>query len=201
MPEVIRILKGKGDNDDLKLIMSNLYPNEAFARQMNTVKSSDIIYETTPVDATIVDEKNTGLRPMEGSLNHMKLHTAKKILTDTMKSQQPSLTFEISDNSYPKALWWVAIPFNIISSLFVSAMARPYTVQQFFFTYIVPFIPITFAWDGAVSNARTYTLNDLDFLLKGMESEKYSWEKGVVKGKSKKIYLLGIPKQKHTPID
>ena len=72
-------------------------------------------------------------------------------------------------------------------------MARPMTVQQIVFTYLIPIIPLTFAWDGAVSNARTYTLKDMDMLLEGLESKDYLWEKGVVKGKSKKVYLMGMP--------
>ena len=63
----------------------------------------------------------------------------------------------------------------------------------FIFTYLIPLIPITFAWDGAVSNARTYTLEDMDILLEDLESVSYAWEKGVIHGKSKKLYLLGLP--------
>jgi len=111
-----------------------------------------------------------------------------------MDARQPYLAFEISDYSYPIALWWLAIPINIICSLFVSAFARPYSFQQFVFAYIIPIIQINFAWDGAVSNARTFTLKDMDILLEGLDSDDYLWEKGMIKGKSKKLYLLGLPK-------
>jgi hypothetical protein len=47
--------------------------------------------------------------------------------------------------------------------------------------------------DGAVSNARTYTLKDLDTLFKVSETEDYNWEKGKITGRAKKIYLLGTP--------
>lgn len=74
-------------------------------------------------------------------------------------------------------------------------MARPFTWQQLLFTYLIPIIPICFAWDGAVSNARTYTLSDMELLLEGLESDDYTWEKGVIDGKSKKLYLLGLPRK------
>ena len=106
-----------------------------------------------------------------------------------MKSKQPICIFEISDNSYPIALWWTAFPINIISCLFITPFVRPMSWQQIVFTYLIPIIPICFAWDGAVSNARTYTLEDMDILLKGLETKDYKWEKGVLKGKSKKLYL------------
>jgi hypothetical protein len=165
-----------------------------YAAKIKQENPGEITYLAESVDAVNIDPNKKGLRTMVGSMHHFRPETVRRILKNAMESKQPILTFEISDNSYPKALWWLAIPFNIISSLFVSAMARPYSFQQFFFTYLCPLIPITFAWDGAVSNARTYTLKDLDILLEGMESEDYTWKKGVIKGKSKKIYLLGLPK-------
>ena len=175
MPEVANLLESKGLNP--KLIMTDLFPNKEFADKINTQESKNITYKSDPVDAAEVSNELKGLRTMVGSLHHMKPDTAKKILKNTMEARQPFLSFEISDNSYPKVLWWLAIPFNIISSLLVSAMARPYSFQQFFFTYLCPLIPITFAWDGAVSNARTYTLDDLDMLLKDLQSDDYTWKK------------------------
>jgi len=146
-----------------------------------------------PVDATAVASGHEGLRTMVGSLHHMNPESARKILKNAMDSRQPICTFEISDNSFPKLLWWIAFPINIITSLFISLTTRPMTIQQILFTFIIPIIPITFAWDGAVSNARTYTLKDMEKLLEGLDHKDYTWETGVVKGKSKKVYLLGLP--------
>jgi hypothetical protein len=78
-------------------------------------------------------------------------------------------------------------------ALFITPVVRPLTWQQLVFTYIIPIIPLCFAWDGAVSNARTYTLNDIDELLKDIEADDYKWEKGKIKGKTTKLYLLGLP--------
>lgn len=76
---------------------------------------------------------------------------------------------------------------------FITPFVRPLNWKQILFTYLIPVIPIFFAWDGAVSNARTYTLDDLDILLEGLETEDYKWEKGRITGKAKKLYLLGTP--------
>ena len=194
MPEVLDILKGKYLVQNPKLIMTDLFPNQDYASEINGLNDEAIEYLIEPVDASAVGSERKGLRTMVGSLHHMKPETARKILKNAQDELQPFLSFEISDNSYPKALWWVAIPINIVTSLFVSLMARPMTIQQIVFTYLIPIIPLAFAWDGAVSNARTYTLNDMDLLLEGLDSRDYQWEKGVIKGKSKKVYLLGLPK-------
>jgi hypothetical protein len=194
MPKVLEILKDKHRLDQAKLLMTDLYPNREDAARINREKENAISYLTESVDAAAVGAEKRGLRTMVGSLHHMKPEIARKILKDAQDNRQPFLSFEISDNSFPKALWWVAFPINIIMSLVVSLMARPLTIQQIIFTYLIPVIPLTFAWDGAVSNARTYTLEDMDLLLEGLESDDYQWEKGVIAGKSKKVYLLGLPK-------
>jgi len=108
---------------------------------------------------------------------------------------------EISDNSYPKALWWMAIPFNFLTCLFITPLVKPLTWQQLVFTYLIPVIPLCFAWDGAVSNARTYTLDDMDVLLEGLHSKSYRWEKGTIHGRSKMLYLLGLPNKMNGGMD
>ena len=59
---------------------------------------------------------------------------ARKIPANSIKQKQPFLSFEISDNSFPKAVLWIAIPINIITSYIVSLLTRPMTIQQIIFT-------------------------------------------------------------------
>ena len=193
MPKVLTILRKKYGVENPKLLMTDLFPNKEYAAKVNSENNGEITYSTEPVDAANVDAHKKGLRTMVGSLHHMKPEVARQILKNALDSKQPICTFEISDNSFPTMIWWIAIPINIITALVVSLLARPMTWQQIVFTYLIPIIPITFVWDGAVSNARTYTLDDMDVLLEGLESDDYTWEKGVIKGKSKKVYLLGLP--------
>jgi len=179
--------------EKINLTMTDLYPDLETANRVNHQEGNNISYQTNPVDATNVDHNTSGLRTMIGSFHHMRPDYAKKILSSAVSSRQPICIFEISDNSIPIFLWWVVIPINFIMCLFITPLVKPFTLQQFLFTYIIPIIPICFAWDGAVSNARTYTLDDMDLLLEELKSEDYIWEKGLLKGKSKKLYLLGTP--------
>ncbi len=194
MPEVVQILKEKHGVTDLSLNLSDLYPNTDVAAEINSQGDSDITYLTEPIDATNLPEKHKGIRTMICSMHHMKPDLAKSILKDAKDARQPICVFEISDNSFPPVwLWWLPIPINIITTLFITPMVRPMNWKQIVFTYLIPLLPIFIAWDGAVSNSRTYTLEDMDILLEGLHSEDYTWEKGVIKGKSKKLYLLGLP--------
>lgn len=193
MPEVLKILNEKYGIDDIHLTLTDLYPDLEAAELLNKQDRNNISYMTTPVDATHIDGRISGLKTMVGSFHHFSPPEAKQILSSAYKSRIPICIFEISDNSTPLWLWWIAIPINFIMALFITLMVRPMSWQQLVFTYLIPIIPVCFAWDGAVSNARTYTLSDLDKLLDEVGSKDYRWKKGTIKGKTKQLYLLGIP--------
>jgi hypothetical protein len=194
MLEVASKLRSSGKFPDLRLILSDLYPNQEAAKSINQKNDETLAYLIDPLDATQVRKGLIGLRTMVSSMHHMKPEVAKKILKNAKEANQPILVFEISDNSPPIFLWWLAIPFAFFMSLIFMPLVRPISWQQLVFTYLIPILPIFIAWDGAVSNARTYTLEDMGELIKGLSDETYDWEMGKLKGKGgNKLYLLGSP--------
>lgn len=193
MPEVLNILRNKYDMHDISLTLTDLYPDSKTAEVVNSRDENNITYLPNPVDATQLDVQMGGLITMIGSFHHMRPPEARNILASAQQRGQPVCVFEISDNSTPIWLWWIAFPVNFVMTFFITPMVRPVTWQQLFFTYVIPIIPLCFGWDGAVSNARTYTLDDLDELLSGIESDNYKWETGTIEGKTNQIYLLGRP--------
>ena len=66
---------------DIKLTLSDLYPNQQAAKRINSGGDSTISYLTSPLDATAVDRNQTGVRTMICSMHHMKPEIAKGILT------------------------------------------------------------------------------------------------------------------------
>lgn len=195
MPKVFSILKNTYGFSDISLSLTDLYPDLETAEAINKQTETNITYLTQPIDATQIGSALNGIRTMIASFHHMHPQKAKQILASAQKSHSPICIFELSDNSTPFWLWWLSFPINILTALFITPMVRPLTWQQLLFTYPIPIIPLCFAWDGAVSNARTYTINDLDELLDGIQSSTYCWEKGTIKGKggTKHLYLLGSP--------
>lgn len=193
MPSVNEQLKDKFGYQDLQLVLSDLYPNLSVADTINN-KEDKISYETTPVNAANVDSNLKGIRTMVCSMHHMRPSVAKAILSNAQADQQPICIYEISDNSFPKWIWWAVLPINFLMVLFVTPLVRPMTWQQIVFTYFIPVLPVFIAWDGAVSNARTYTLEDMDILLSDLRTDEYQWETGSVEGKGgNKLYLRGYP--------
>lgn len=193
MPEVLNILRDRHGMQNLELTLTDLYPDNETATKLNQQNGNHISYLTNPVDATQIDGQMSGVRTMVGSFHHFAPLEAKNILHTAQDSRNPIVIFEISDNAPPIWLWWIAFPINFIMTFFITPMVRPMSWQQLVFTYIIPIIPICFAWDGAVSNARTYTLSDLDKMLNEIKSEDYHWEKDIIEGKTNQIYLIGMP--------
>lgn len=196
MPKVFSMLRNTYDFSDLRLILTDLYPDLAAAKSLNDCSEPNITYSTQAVDATQLEGELKGIRTMIAGFHHMPPKKAKQILVSAIKDRAPILIFEISDNSAPIWLWWLTLPINILTALLITPMVRPIDWKQIVLTYLIPVIPLCFAWDGAVSNARTYTLSDLDELLADIPPQNFVWEKGTIRGKAgtKQLYLMGYPR-------
>ena len=117
-----------------------------------------------------------------------------RFCSNAFENNQPILIYEISDNSFPGWLWWLAFPVNVLTVLIITLTVRPLHWGQIVLTYLIPVLTLIIAWDGAVSNARTYTLDDLKLLLADLDSPHYQWQSGTIPGKGgRKLYLMGYP--------
>ena len=82
-------------------------------------------------------------------------------------------------------------------SLLMTPFVKPLTWKQLIFTYLIPVIPVCYAWDGQASLVRMYTFKDIELLLKDFKNEHYTWEMDQAKkenGKKLGYYILGRPK-------
>lgn len=200
MPEVFKILRPKQGLEHIELMMTDLYPNKGFIQKFNNTSETGISYYENPVDATNIASAPEGLKTMVNSFHHMPPKEARKILKSAQENNQPLLIFELGENNIPLLVWWVLLPISLtilmVMVLFMTPFVKPLTWQQLVFTYLIPIIPICYAWDGQASLPRIYTFADMDKLLDGLKKENYNWEKGYAKdekGKKKGIYLMGIP--------
>lgn len=192
MIDVVKELRGEFPK--LKLTLSDLYPDLQTANKFNGENDGLTHYYEQPVDATQVPSDLAGIRTLVCSFHHLDPASARQVLLHAVQNNQPILIYEISDNSFPKWLWWLAFPINIITVLLLTLAVRPLHIGHLVFTYLIPILPLIIAWDGAVSNARTYTLQDLDTLLSDIPQHGYHWDKGTIPGKGgAKLYLMGYP--------
>ena len=198
MPEVINELKKDYGHKDLELLLTDLYPNKEL---MNKWAGRDgIKYYAEPVNATYWEEIPDGLKTMVNCFHHMNPKNARKMLEEASLRREPLFIYEMGENNIPLVLWWVLLPVSLIililMALVMTLWVRPLHWKQLLFTYLIPVVPICYAWDGQVSIVRMYTMKDLDKLLEGLETSDYIWQKGKAFKKNKKqqgTFLMGLP--------
>lgn len=199
MPDVIE--RVRQEDPDAELTMCDLYPNRAAIARFNTDEEAPHLrYLAEPVDARQIGAAPKGLKVMTNSFHHMRPEDARAILASAKESSEPILIYELTDNKVPFPLWCIGLviglPLVFLIALVLTPAVRPLTARQLVFTYLIPIVPILYAWDGQASMPRIYGLRDLDELLDGLHGDNYRWEKGVAKtpkGKAAGIYLLGMP--------
>ena len=189
------------DIPEVKMTLSDLYPNKAAFKYINSLPKNNLHYSETPVNATQFESTPTGLKTMINCFHHMPPTQAKEILTSAYKAKQPFLIYEMAENKMPLAVWVLMLPISmvimVVMVLFMTPFVKPLTWQQLLFTYLIPIIPILYAWDGQASMPRMYSMEDMDTLLEGLSSNDYSWTKEPAlneKGKATGTFVIGLPK-------
>jgi hypothetical protein len=137
---------------------------------------------------------------MIASFHHMPADAAQAILNSSAKSGQPILIYEIAPNKIPFLLWLLLLPLSLlilmIMTWLMTPFVRPLRPSQLIFTYLIPIIPIIYAWDGQASLMRTYAFKDIEYLIGQVPSPLYRWELAEAKkpnGKALGYYVMGIP--------
>ncbi len=200
MPEVLQLVHKTPGLEHVELILTDLYPNPGIVKKYEQGDMYGVTYQRNPVDATNISKAPKGLKTMINSFHHMPPEAARKILQSCQENRQPLLIYELAENKMPLLLWWLLLPISLlilmIMVLFMTPFVRPMTWRQLIFTYLIPIIPICYAWDGQASMPRMYAFNDIDILLEGLYSDTYTWEKGYAYKKNSKktgTYLIGLP--------
>ena len=200
MLEVIKQLNEVHKNHSLRLVLTDLHANAKLVSKINDRKLVNVMYNEQPVDATDIGESGPGLKTMIASFHHMKPSLAKKILQSAQESQEPILIYEIAKNNIPVLLWALLLPISlvilILMSLIMTLFVRPLTLKQVLFTYLIPVIPLVYAWDGQASIMRTYTFEDIRSLLPENVNPDYYWtisDAQKSNGKNVGYYVMGYP--------
>src|SRR5262249_59485151 len=91
------------------------------------------------------------------------------------------------------------VPFLFLTPLVVglaTLFIRPFWWRRLLWTYLVPLVPLTCWWDGAVSHLRAYTPAELEQLADEVGVDGYSWRAGRVplgSAPGRLTYLIGYP--------
>jgi len=200
MPEVLAVVRSEPGLGGTRLLMTDLYPNRDALSTFNDPAQPECAYQVDSVDATDLAEAPPGLKTMVNCFHHMRPVQARAILASAVEARQPLLVYEMGEFKLPIALWVlslpIALPIVFLTALLWTPFVRPLTLRQLFFTYVVPLVPLFYAWDGHASLPRVYGHADLDELLEGLQARGYRWEHGPAASADGKIfgfYLFGRP--------
>lgn len=177
----------------LKIILTDYFPNiDAF---QHTKKQADNFeYEVQPVDARDVPPYLKGLRTQFLSFHHFEPDDARLILQNAVDARSAIAIFEAQERSI---LSIFAMLFSPITVLLTTPFIRPFKLGRIIFTWLIPIVPLFVLWDGVVSSFRTYSVKEMNMLIKELnETEKYDWQVGKIKsGPSKLLHLIGTEKK------
>ncbi|MBV7270306.1 hypothetical protein [Winogradskyella luteola] len=189
------------NTESLKLLLTDLHPNSKLVEQINSTKIHNVTYNKSSVDATNLSNLPMGLKTMVNSFHHMPPNVAKSILKSAQDNKHPLLIYEIGENTIPTLLWWLLLPLSLailfVMALLMTPFIKPLSWKQLVFTYLIPIIPLCYAWDGQASIMRIYTFKDIECLIKDFKNESYIWKVDKAKkpnGKKAGYYILGLPK-------
>ena len=180
-------------HSDIKLTLTDRHPQpEAIASWTSGVGS--IEYSPAPVDATDVPSRFTGVHTIFTGFHHFSPPLASQILRNAASRRSPIAVFEFTRRRLSNVML-AALAGGLGVPLVVPGL-RPLRAAQLLWTYLFPLGPLAYAWDGAVSNLRTYTQDELREMGRAVSRPDYVFEVGELptpRLPTPITYLLGLP--------
>ena len=160
----------------IEVTLSDRFPNLDAFRRHARASAGQVRFHTDPLDATAVPTELPGVRTIFTAFHHFRPPLARAILADAARSGRPLAIFEFTERTWANALKSVLLgPFLVWAD---TVSMRPLVGWRWFWTYLLPAIPLVYAWDALVSHLRTYSPEELRELVDGLSSDDYRWEIG-----------------------
>jgi hypothetical protein len=182
--------------------LTDKYPDPEAMHKWAGASPQGIEYLTEPVDAMHVPAHLRGMRTLFEGFHHFKPEQARSILQDALENRAAIGIFEASLKPPLRLFLLLLAPLmTLVGYFFVTPFIKPRTLSRFFWTYLIPIVPLATCWDGIVSLLRVYSLQDLKALTVALQSDNnpcddYTWEAGHAPTGTPLFvftYLLGYP--------
>ena len=182
----------------VKVLLTDLYPNQERLQRLRDLGAGDIDFCPDPVDATRVPPTVSGFRLLCNSFHHFREDAARAILSDAVGKGQGIAVVELVDRSVG-GLSRVLFMSGMV--LVVTPLIRPLRLSRFLFTYVIPAVPLFILWDGVVSCLRVYSPAELRALTASLSrpdgAPDYEWEIGQTRAPpvpGQMTFLIGRPR-------
>ncbi len=178
------------------ILLTDLYPNVASFRDLETGSRGRIKARYEPTDAANVPADLKGLRTVFTALHHFQPAGVKEVLADAVRKRAPIAVFEPLERTM-RMLTLVGLISFLRGYTHTHRVGR-LTGSRILLTYVLPVSQAMFAWDGSVSTLRTYTAGELLQLARSVTTGDYEWEAGRFDvdgpfGRMPTTYLTGAP--------
>jgi hypothetical protein len=183
----------------VEITLSDRFPNEA-ARARVASGADRITYLADPVDARHAPAHGPAIRTMFGALHHFEPVTVQAILVDAVQASVPIAFVDVAASPAVRRLPVAALPLAAVPNLLLlfvvvwllTPMVRPFRWSRWLWTYVVPAIPLLFAWDGTVSALRAYTPEELLALARAVPGgDAFEWQADRT---GRALFLTGRPR-------
>jgi hypothetical protein len=178
-------------NGGFRVVLTDKFPNLPAFQAAQASHPEYIEFEADSVDALNVPPAFTGVRTVFNGFHHFSPELAKRILGNAVEAGRCVAIFELSERRLVNIL---SFPLILLFVLLAIPFLRPFRWSWLLFTYLIPIIPLTIAWDGVVSHLRAYSTDELHSLT-SQYSETYVWR--IVRSRWARIpftVLTGMPK-------
>ncbi|MFT7343599.1 MAG: hypothetical protein ACI9XP_000173 [Lentimonas sp.] len=189
-----KVAKHLGENrKDLKVELSDFYPNHPALERMVSKDPSVFSYSQESINALDVPKEKEGFRTQFLSFHHFKPENAKQIIQNAVDAKKGIAIFEAQERDISHLIKFALSPINV---LILTPFIRPFKWGRLLFTYLIPLVPIFVFWDGLVSVLRTYSVKEMEAMAESLKnSDSYDWNIGKHKSmKGTVLYLIGTPK-------
>lgn len=184
----------------VQVLLTDLFPNAAASRRIEAEPPSRVSSRLDPTSAFDVPADLEGFRTIFTGFHHFQPNDARRILRDAVAKRAGIGVFEAQERQL--ALILLGVPLFFLMTLLVNHKVGPLSLGRAIFTYVVPLAPLIAAWDALVSCLRTYSPEELQELVSGLEDGSYAWEIGQIEavarpwGRYRITYLIGLPRRK-----
>jgi hypothetical protein len=200
-PQIVDLCSGGGGpwrrfldalGPQVQVCLTDLYPNRLAWEKLRADSKGQITFYPDPVDASTTPLDLHGVRILFTALHHFPPKQARAVLADAVRHREPIAAFEFTERSLRGLLLSATSPLMV---WLATPRIRPMGAARLIWTYLIPLVPLTVLVDGMISCLRTYSPQELRGLTEGLEG--YTWESGVVRGRSPfaVTYLIGYPAQ------
>jgi hypothetical protein len=177
--------------------LTDKYPNPEAVQRWATAPDGPIEYLAEPVDAMKVPPHLEGMRTLFEGFHHFKPEQAQPILQDAAEQRAAIGVFEASlKPPFGPFILLLAPLMTLLGYFLMTPFIKPRTLDRFFWTYILPIVPLTTSWDGIVSLLRVYSPQELKELTARIPCKDYAWEIGLASTGTPIFaytYLVGYP--------